>query len=802
MFRYFRSLKLFLFFNTLVFASFAQTTDVTLKVFNLKKERVPFVNAIIYPLNDSFNLIQKIADSTGTITLMLQINKQYHISITSANYIAFEKGVTIKNTHQFINIILINNTKILKGVKVTIARPVLRQDEDKTIVDPENLALSSTNAYEILEKTPGLFIDQDGNVYLNSTTPAKIYINGREQKMNTADIATLLKNLPPNSIASIEIIRTPSAKYDASGSGGIVNVILKKGIRIGLTGSVNIGGNKGKYENSFVGLNLNNYNGKMNTYLNLQYSKRNNFDETKTDRIFAMDSLISQDAFTVFPTNSYFMGSGISYILNKKWDLNTDTRITLSDFTNISTNNSIISEIASNKVITNNYTNVLNKGNSFNLSQGLNAKYKIDSVGSEWTTDLSYNYSPNNSNQNFNTRFYVPAIGNRSGDGSIKTNLNILSAESNLLWKLEKKISIETGLKTTIVGFKNKTEYFNQSNFGPVKDIGRSSVYSYKEYITAVYLQASKSIIGITLKAGTRIENTNMAGNQVTPIDTSFSVHRTDLFPYVFISRPIMKIFSYELKAYLVFRRSISRPGYQLLNPSKKFIDQYLFETGNPSLKPQFTQNGEANISVNERPIIAIGINDTKDVFTNVVYQSDSNKSVAFRTYDNLGTNKEIYYRALGGVPPGHRYFIVAGFQYNHNFYNGYYENKPLYFQKGSWSIFTYQTLKLTNNTQLILHGFARFNGQLQFYELSSFGSVNLSINQQLMKRKITLSASINDIFLTNNNDFVLKQGSVYATGFRKGDTRRLGLNFRYNFGIKKKEENVLLNIDSPEKTN
>src|SRR4028118_1092556 len=117
----------------------------------------------------------------------------------------------------------------------------MRQEDDKTIVDPENLAASSTNAFEILEKTPGLFVDQDGNVYLSSTTPARIYINGREQRMSTADIATMLKSLPPNSIASIEILRTPSAKYDANGGGGIVNVVLKKGVRIGLTGSANVG---------------------------------------------------------------------------------------------------------------------------------------------------------------------------------------------------------------------------------------------------------------------------------------------------------------------------------------------------------------------------------------------------------------------------------------------------------------------------------------------------------------------------------------------------------------------------------
>ena len=263
-----------------------------------------------------------------------------------------------------------------------------------------------------------------------------------------------------------------------------------------------------------------------------------------------------------------------------------------------------------------------------------------------------------------------------------------------------------------------------------------------------------------------------------------------------------MKIMGYELRAYLVYRRTISRPGYQLLNPSQRYVDPYLFEAGNPSLRPQFTQNYEANVSVDERPILAIGVNDTKDIFTNVVYQADSNRSVSYRTYDNLGKNKEIYFRGLGAIPPGKKYFIVLGLQYNHNLYNGLYEGKPLLFDKGSWTIFTYQTLKITPTTQFTLNGFARFKGQLQFYELSSFGALNCSVTQQMMKRKLVVSASLSDVFLTNRNDFTLQQGSISASGFRRSDTRRFGLNLRYNFGFRKKEDNNLFNLESPEKTN
>ena len=779
----------------------AQQTVVIIKIVNAKREPLPFASISVTPVKDSAKTLHKVSDSSGTVTFNLA-HGQYLIAVSSINYAPFQKGITVKSDHPVFTFTADIVSKSLQGVNIISSRPVMRQEDDKTIVDPENLASSSTNAYEILEKTPGLFVDQDGNVYISSTTPATVYINGREQKMSASDIATMLKNLPPNSISSIEILRTPSAKYDASGSGGIVNVILKKGVKIGLTGSVTVGGNKGKYGSGFVGLNLNNNNGKVTTYLNLQVGKRNSWEQIKTDRLFASDSLLTQDAISSYPTNNYYAGFGINSQVNKKWELGYDGRINYSDFINTTINASQIKKVSSNNLITNNNSNVANYGNNFNLSQGVTAKYKIDSAGSEWSTDISYNYSPTNSDQNFTSTFIFPVFPTSSGDGKIKTHLNFFSAQTNLLYKLPKKLTIETGLKTSIVAFNNTSDYFRESSGSRIKDTRRTSAYKYNESINAAYLQASKTISGIVFKVGTRLENTNMKGNQTIPNDTSFNIHRTDLFPYIYISRNLMKIMGYELRAYLVYRRTISRPGYQLLNPSQRYIDPYLFEAGNPSLRPQFTQNYEANVSVDERPILAIGVNDTKDIFTNVVYQADSNRSVSYRTYDNLGKNKEIYFRGLGAIPPGKKYFIVAGLQYNHNFYNGLYEGKPLLFKKGSWTIFTYQTLKITPTTQFTLNGFARFKGQLQFYELSSFGALNLSVTQQLMKRKLIVSASLSDVFLTNRNDFTLQQGSIIASGFRKADTRRFGLNLRYNFGFRKKEDNNLFNLDSLEKTN
>lgn len=779
----------------------AQGADVTIYVVNNKKEPVPFASIMVFAEGDIAKVEQKVSDSSGTAYFQLLQGLSYHLRISSVNFEPLQKGIIINGPNPTFTLELNPLARALAGVTVTSTRPLMRQEEDKTIVDPEPLANSSTNAFEMMEKVPGLFVDQDGNIYLNSTTPAIVYINGREQKMSTADIATMLKSLPPNSIASIEILRTPSAKYDASGSGGIVNVVLKKGVRIGLTGSVNLGLNQGRFGNRFAGLNLSNISGALSTYVNLQYSRRNTYERINTNRIFAPDSMLSQDAFTRYPTNSIYLGYGAGYQFNKKWDLIYDGRLSVNQAQNTSTNKSMISAISTGILDEHTEATVQNKAASFNISQGLATKYKLDTLGSEWATDVSFTFSPNNSGQVFQSAFHLPVRPAIGGDGNIDNRLQFVSAQTNLHQKLNKHLTVEMGIKTTFVQFRNATDYFSLQNGTRAKDPFRTRSYRYRENINSAYLQASRDFSGIVVKVGARLENTHMKGRQTLPGDTIFALRRTDLFPYVYISRNIMKIMGYELKAYLIYRRTISRPAYEYLNPFPRYVDQYLFETGNPSLRPQFTKNYEANVSVDERPVLAIGYNDTRDIFTNVIYIADSSK-VAYRTYDNLGGNKESYFRALGAIPPGKKYFIVGGIQYNRNFYQGLYEGRPLSFKRGSWSIFSYQSLKITPLTQLTLSGFARFNGQLQFYELSSFGAVNMSLSQQLLKRKLSVTLSATDLFFTNNNEFTLQQGNVNATGFREADTRRYGLNIRYNFGMRKKEENSLINLESPEKAN
>ena len=774
-----------------------QVSPLKLTVVDSKNQSIAFANITIQPI-DSTASRNQVADSNGLAFIILQAGKLYKLKTSAVGYQMDNRTVKFEN---------LNNLKIqlkevndqLKEVVVTSTKPLIRQEDDKSVVDPEPLAAASTNAYETMEKIPGIFIDQDGNIYLNGLSPAGIQINGRELRMSASDMATLLKSLPPSSIQKIELVRTPSAKYDASGGGGVVNIVLKKGIKIGLNGSVNTGMNQGVYGNQFIGLTLNNTTDKYNTYLNTQFNQNDGYSIVNTDRFLSMDTVLKQTAKTLSPNRSAYIGFGLGRNWTDRFELNYDARLSGQTFLNSTNNASILEKISAKKNLSAIASLVENDGSNFNFNQSVRSKLKLDSLGGEWTIDFSYNYIQSNTDQIYNNTFFAGGLASK-GSGNFTNDRDFFTYQTDYK-KKRFGITMEAGLKSSILTFRNNANYQKDLNGILVKDVFRTSAYDFKEQINAGYLQGSKTWGAVILKVGTRVEQTIMQGNQKIPSDTSFSINRTDAFPYVFLSRKLFKISGYELRGYLVYRKTISRPSYEFLNPFPRYIDPFLYESGNPTLRPQFTSNYEANISVDDKPIFAFGVNETKDIFTNVLYQSPTNKQVAYRTYDNLGRSRETYFRGIAVIPPGKAFFAVVGAQLNHNVYNGIYEDKPIVFDKATWTFFTFQSLKLDKLSTFTINGFWRTNGQQQFYELDNFGQLNSSLNRQFLNKKLTVTLSMNDIFFTNKNTFTLRQGSIYAVGFRENDTRRFGINIRYNFGIKPKEQKMDI-LDADVKVN
>lgn len=765
----------------------AQTTRANITVTNKNLDALPTGTIVLYSLPDSLKLNTKTIRESQFFDMPAQ--KNYFFRLTATGMQTIEQSFFVADSVVNLSVNWQPKSSDLGNVVVVARKPLIKQEDDKTVVDAEVLANSSSNAYEVLEKTPGAVVDQDGAVYLNSATPATIQINGREVKLSAADVASLLKSLPANSVTKIEILRTPSAKYDASSSGGIINIVLKKGIKLGTSGSVNAGFFQGKLNTATAGVNLNRSFNKINSTFSYQYTDRNNFEEIKSDRFILSDnSVVRQKSYTEYPAINHYFGAGIDAALNKKWNAGYDVRFSINNSNSRAQNDINIDYENNPSLAEQNRSVISNEGSSYFFSNDWYANYKIDTLGSKLELEADYDFFDNDRLQNYQNQFILPAGNGLKGEGDIQNKKYIFSAEADLTLKLPKKFTVETGAKVNVSRSTNSAIYFNNNGSGAKLDSFQSNKFKYREQIASAYLQVAKTFAGITIKPGVRFEKTVIKGNQYFPQDTSLSIDRSDLFPYLYLRRNIAKVFGFQLSGNAIYRRSISRPYYEALNPYPKYIDQYLYEVGNPNLRPQFTRNYEFNINAADFPIFAIGVNDIKDIFTGVTYQDDSSK-IVYRTFDNLGRNKEMYLRFVGGIPPGGKYFFYLGAQHNLSNYSGFYQGRPLDYKRGSWTFFMYHNYKPTPTLNISLNGFMRMKGLQNFYELKTFGQLNLSVNKAILKKKMNVILSGNDILRTNQYKFNIQQAGISATGNRLNDTRRIGLTLRYNFGIRPKEE-------------
>jgi iron complex outermembrane recepter protein len=768
------------------YCAIAQNIKLIIVVKNEKGEVVQNATAQILRNTDSSIIAAKTLKPS--VFFSVAKNNTYLLRITAIGINKIFQTIIIANTDTTINIAATTKSTNLDAIVVTTnTKALIKQEDDKTIVDAEPLANSSTNALEVLEKTPGAIIDQDGNVYLNSATPATIYINGRELKLSAADISSLLKSLPANSVSKIEILRSPSAKFDAASSGGIVNIVLKKGVKLGTNGSVDASYFQGVYATETIGFSVNKNQNKLNTYLSYNFTNRESFFVLNSEQPFTLINVLRvQQSYTKFKATTNYASAGFDYAVNKKWNIALDSRFTANNNRSNVRNDIDLLTINRQTQTGKNVSLVNNVGPTYFLGNTFSTKYKVDSLGSEWTNSLDYSYYKNDNAQLYDNVNIVPQKNTLFGDGTILNKKNIVAFKSDLVLKTKSKVTVEAGTKINYSASNNNAIYFADSSTGKYLNKYQTNSFKYKENIAAIYLQVSKTFNGFTIKPGVRLEHTDITGNQLVPTPNTFKIKRTDLFPYIYLRHGLGKAIGFTLTGNLIFRRSITRPSYEALNPFPKFVDQYTYDVGNSNLRPQITNNYEFNVNANEFPIFSVGLNDIQDIFTTL---TNAKADTLFRTWDNLGKNKEVYMRLVGGIPPGKKYFFYLGTQMSMINYDGVYNGELFKYKRASWNIFTFHSYKATPTLNVSLQGFMRINGVFNFFETSTFGSLNLSANKSILKKKMNIILSVNDVLLSNRFNFNVDVPKFIGSGIQYGDSRRIGIALKYNFGLKPKPE-------------
>ena len=690
---------------------------------------------------------------------------------------------------------LIPLAKNLTGVTVAAKKPLIEQKIDRTIVNVEaSITNVGTSALEVLEKSPGVSVDKDGNISLKGKQGVQVYIDGRPSYLSGADLAIYLRNLSSNQLDQIEIMTNPPAKYDAAGNAGIINIKTKKTKQFGYSGSISSTWAQGRYPKVNESFTFNYRKNKLNLFTTLGYNYRKNWQDLDIQRKFIehstkeIKSHFDQESRIKEEGQSYNAKIGFDYFANKK----TTFGAVFTGYYNpglFSNQSDVLIYDANYFLLSNTLAKTNNDREWKNFSTNVNFRHLLDTAGQEITADVDYlTYRTTNSQYLVNAYYDPNGMPTDKADtllGSLPQNINIYSAKVDYTLPLKKGAKFEAGAKTSYVETDNNAIY-DSINYGiRVRDDGRSNHFIYKENVNAAYVNYSRSLSKKWFgQFGLRLENTNATGDQVTT-GQKFDRHYTQLFPTAFIQFKPSDKNSFVLN----YGRRIQRPNYQDLNPFILFLDKYTFEQGNPNLQPQFAHNIELTHSYKGFLNTTLNYTRTNNII-NEVLEQNTDRNETYVKKDNIAKQRQygISVSASGSVKKWWTPNLWA------NLYNNEFEGiiNGDYVKTGATTLQAnlQNQFKLGKTLSAELSGYFNSGGVQGVFRIKSFGMINMGISQQVFKGKGTFRLTGRDVFRTQKIKGEIKYGSVDAAFQQRRDSRQVALGFTYRFAKGKMNNN------------
>jgi len=675
----------------------------------------------------------------------------------------------------------------LKGVTVSSKKPMVEVKADRTILNVEGtINATGSDVLELLRKAPGVTVDKDDNLSLSGKNGVQVYIDGKQNPLTGADLANYLKSLQSSQIESIEIITNPSAKYEAAGNAGIINIRLKKNKSYGFNGSANAGWNIATYPKYNAGLNLNYRYKKVNVFGNFNYNKNKNENIFNLYRTTSTDSSFDQHSVMTGRNENKGFKAGIDYYATRKSTFGIMVNGNFSDnrFNNTSKTDIayIPSKIIDRVLVADNSS----KGSRDNVNFNLNYRF-ADTSGHELNLDADYGFYNGKNNQYQPNDTYDP-----SGSLKQKEVYNTLTPYEIDIYSV--KADYEQNFKKGRLGYGGKLSYvtndntfqrFFETNSGPIED--NHNDFHYTENINAGYVNYNRQFKGVMLQAGLRLENTHSKGHSVgfrydyatgnkVVIYSLLDRDYTNLFPSaaVTFNKNPMKQWT------LTFSRRIDRPSYQNLNPFEFNLDKYTFQRGNPNLQPQYTNSiGVTNV-YKYKLTTTLNYSHVTDVFTTI---PKSEGSKAFITSENLA-NQDIV--SLNVSYPFQYKWYSLFFNIN-SYYSHYKGTAPDYnvdVDVFSANLYAQQTFKLAKTTTAEVSGFYTAPSIWQgAFKTNGLGSVDIGLQQQLFKGKMTAKATVTDVFKTFHWSAVNQATEQDIRVNGHWESRQFRLNLTYRFG-------------------
>jgi iron complex outermembrane receptor protein len=673
----------------------------------------------------------------------------------------------------------------LNTVTITASKPLIERQLDRTVMNVAGSVLAAGNsAMDILERAPGVSIDKDDNISLKGKQGVTVMINDKLTYLSPAQLATLLRSTDGNSIQSIELITNPSAKYDAAGNSGIINIKLKKNTREGTNGSIVATGGLSAYYNDNTTFTLNHKQGSLNVFASFNHGDNENGRNLNIMRT-VVDSTGKPTYF-----NQYNYMRNDSHWNNYRFGAD-------YDFSPNNTAGFIVNGYANSEVDNNNDNTYIGSSpgevdslqrtpGAFNQSYkniavNVNDRWKIDTLGQSLGVDFDYSKFNNNSLNMYVTTFLLADGSQQQATQYLReqtpSTIDIRTAKLDYTKPLTKTLKLETGVKFSDVKTDNDLEAQNLQNGTYVNDTTKSNRFIYDEKIDADYVSLSKTYKNTSVQAGLRAEYTSSTGDLVTE-DTVASRKYLDLFPSFFLNHT----FSDKNDVSFSYSRRIDRPNYQDLNPFVYYLDQYTYQKGNPLLRPQYTNNFEFDYTYNKTLNVSLTYAHTADAITEIIL-TDAAQKATYQTTLNL-QSEDSY-----GIDINSPYTITKWWTGNaeFNLFDLQFKSDSLFGGNLSDGQIAYQI----KTTQTFTFGgfkaelFSRYNSAMVYgiYHLRPRYSTDFGISHSFDDKKLNIKFAVSDIFNTWTNDLSANYQADDFVIRQKSQTRIARLTLTYNFG-------------------
>lgn len=754
------------------------TTEITGVIQDeITSEPLPFAKVVLHSKLTDKVLTGVLTKDLGDFSIQTD-STNFYLRISAIGYedVEFTDLDYTKNTIDLGHIKMPSITQGLDEVKVVAEKSSMEFKLDKRVFNVgKDIGSTGAGALDVLNNVPSVSVDIEGNIKLRGNDGVQILINGKPSVLSD-EASNALGTITADMIESIELITNPSAKYDASGTSGIINIILKKDESKGINGSISV--NTGWPHNHSIGGSLNYRTKKLNlfTQFGAGYRSLPSYNESENINRITGSSVISE---------------GTAYRNENFYNITLGSDFYINDYNTLTLSGNFAYEIESQPSSTSlsiydSLGNLSSRYERTEVTSALNPKYQYDFqykkefknnkehvlqfsalgkyFGKEQSSEFDNNYTTG-------TQLYTDQ----------ETNTNFYQA--NQTYQLDyvnpitKKITLELGSMYDINNVGNNYEVYNNSGGISVLDTSLTNDFKYNQKVLAGYITTSYESKKWGVKAGVRVENTDLE-TRLTQTNTENNMNYTNVFPTFHTSYKISKAFQLQAG----YSKRIFRPRLWDLNPFFNIKDNYNIRTGNPDLLPEFADSYEITgififkeFSLNT----SVYYLHTTDVKENIAIYEDG---VTITKPANIGTRDKVG-GELNWKYPVAKWFTMNG-DVNYGYFQrtGSFESQNFDFTGNQWS--GKLNLKFKLKADIDIETSVSYESAYKTVQgnVAGFAYADAGIRKKLLKGKAVVNLSVRDIFAYRKRESFVDQPTYYYHSYSNRG-RFVTFGFSYSFG-------------------